>query len=156
MPVPWVDLIIRTDRTIDSTVVRPVGWPAMKGLLAIPFVTSHRLRNVRLRFRSVLPVVLLPSRRYGCICTICRHSPCGIECPVSYKNSGFAVLTFSFCSSASAAGASRCGGIHSSLLATCLQVVLYGAQGHLCQYGGSHHRANHLRLLLRPLHSLSC
>ena len=129
---------------------------ASTGLLAILFVSSRRLHNVCLRFRSVLPIVLFSSRRYGCIYAIRRLSPCGIGSLVSHKSSGFALLIVSFRLSASAAGASRYWGIHSSLLTTCHQVVPDVVQGHLLQYGGSHRRVNHRQLLLRPSHSLSC
>ena len=97
--VLWDGLIFGTDRTLDSTIGRPVGWSATKALLAIHFVSSHRLRTVRLRFRRVLPVLLFPSHRSGYICAICRRSPSGIACPVSYKNSSFTLLNFLFFSS---------------------------------------------------------
>ena len=107
VPVLWVGLIVGTDRILGSIVVHPARLSATTGLLAILFVSSRRLHNVCLRFRSVLPIVLFSSRRYGCIYAIRRLSPCGIGSLVSHKSSGFALLIVSFRLSASAAGASR-------------------------------------------------
>ena len=107
-PVPWVVLTVGTSPILGSTSACPAGWSAAKARLAISFTPSRRLRNVLLQFGSALPAVLFSSRRYGCICSIRRRSPCGIGSSLPYRSSSFTLLIFSFRPSASAVGASRC------------------------------------------------
>ena len=63
VPNTWVGLTVGTSHTLGSTIARPAGRSATKGLLAIPFAPSRRLRNVLLRFCSALPAILFSSCR---------------------------------------------------------------------------------------------